>query len=84
MNEIEELRERIAQLERSRIADISDVLIPLMIALHEKKVISLTELALAYEDALARRTIDRKDLNVSVLREFAAGIYRLSVHPQAR
>lgn len=41
--------------------DFFDVFTPLLLALHEKKVIDIAELPHHYEDVLARRKLDRKE-----------------------
>jgi len=53
---------------------------PLWIALHEKGLISLDEMALFYEDAAARRKFDlgETDEQTALAQGIAAGIHRLA------
>lgn len=58
---------------------------PLWIALHEKGVIPLHELALFYEDAVARRQFDLGETgeDIALAQSIAAAIHRLSAAVQA-
>lgn len=58
---------------------------PLWIALHEKGLIPLHELALFYEDAVARRRFDRGEsaAETALAQEIAAAIHRLAAAVQA-
>ncbi|HEX7718424.1 MAG TPA: hypothetical protein VF389_01340 [Woeseiaceae bacterium] len=58
---------------------------PLWIALHEKGLIPLREMALFYEDAVARRRFGRGESaeEASIAQEIASGIHRLANAVQA-
>ncbi|NMG71815.1 hypothetical protein [Parazoarcus communis] len=59
---------------------------PLWIALHEKGLIPLHELALYYEDALARRRFElgESDGDTQLAQELASSIHKLAAAVQAR
>ena len=56
------------------------VLTPLLLALHEKGVLDISETALLYEDVLARRSLENQeaDDSVQLLQVMAQGLYRLA------
>jgi len=58
---------------------------PLWAALHEKGLISLQEMALFYEDAVARRRLDlgESEAQTAVAQEIAIGLHRLAAAVQA-
>lgn len=58
---------------------------PLWIALHEKGLIPLQELALFYEDAVARRRLDlgESSSETALAQEIAGAIHRLAAAVQA-
>lgn len=58
---------------------------PLWIALHEKGVIPLREMALYYEDAVARRRFELGEsaTATALAQEIAAGLHRLATAVQA-
>ena len=68
--------------------DLFDVVTPLFIALHEKGVIDIAELPHFYEDALARRKLERAhtEADLAFLRDVVGGLHQLArrVKPPAR
>ena len=67
------------------IRDITEALIPLFLALHEHGVLPIGELAMQYEDVLAKRTIDNAETAAStdLLRQLVIGLHRLAGAVQA-
>ncbi|WP_027730636.1 hypothetical protein ABL850_15730 [Variovorax paradoxus] len=57
-----------------------EVFTPLLLALHEKKVLDIAELPHFYEDALSRRKLDRKETHAETafLEEVTIGMQRLA------
>ncbi len=72
--------------DTATVKDITDALIPLFLALHERGVIPLGELSMQYEDVLARRTLENGESPAStdLLRQLVIGLHRLSSAVQAR
>lgn len=68
------------------IRDITEALIPLFLALHERGVIPLGELSMQYEDVLARRRIDHGESPAStdLLQQLVIGLHRLASDVQVR
>lgn len=60
--------------------DFFDAFTPLLLALHEKKVLDLTELPHYYEDVLVRRKLDRKEGpdDLAFLEQTIQGLHRLA------
>ena len=65
---------------------LMDALAPLWIALHEKKLIQIQEMALFYEDALARRQIDREESpdSTAFAQSLASALHKLAATIQAQ
>ena len=57
-----------------------DAFIPLLMALHEKRVIDFAELPLYYEDVMVRRQLDIKELpeNLAFLQSLIQGLSALA------
>ena len=60
--------------------DLFTVLMPLVLALHEKKVLDIAELPHYYEDALIRRKLDLNQASgdLEFLEETIRGLHRLA------
>jgi hypothetical protein len=67
------------------ISNLTDALAPLWIALHENGLIHLSELALFYEDALARRRFGRGESadETAFAQDLVVGLNRLAAGFQA-
>lgn len=72
--------------DTATVKDITDALIPLFLALHERGVIPLGELSMQYEDVLARRRIDQGDspASTNLLQQLVVGLHRLADAVQER
>lgn len=68
------------------VKDITEALIPLFLALHERGVIPLGELSMQYEDVLARRRIDHGEspAATNLLQQLVIGLHRLADAVQER
>lgn len=66
--------------------NLFDVFTPLLLALHEKKVLDIAEVPHFYEDVLARRRLENKeDLeSLDFLQQVVLGLNRLSVDVKAK
>lgn len=60
--------------------ELFTALIPLLLVLHEKKVLDLSEATLAYEDALARRRLDQGEdaASTAFLQQLVRGLHCLA------
>ena len=61
--------------------ELFEVLTPLILALHEKEVLDISETAHLYEDVLARRKLDlgEEPSGTALLEEVVQGLHRLAV-----
>lgn len=67
-------------------SQLMDALVPTWIALHERGLIPLQEMALQYEDALARRRLEKGESEESTafLQALVVGLHRLAAAHQER